>query len=212
VRARSWSRTQTHWRETTHTATRASLILRLQDAADVAAWDEFAAIYGPVVYRVATRRGFQAADAENLVQEVFLAVANSVSPWLERNDRGRFRPWLLRIARNAAVDMLTERATRPLGRDGSAGEQLLANLSDGGELSSQLDWEYERTVFRWAAEQVRGVVEAHTWEAFWLTSVDGLTVDEAAARLQTRPGNIYFARSRVMTRLKDLVQQYGDQT
>ncbi len=41
--------------------TRASLILRLQDVADVVAWDEFAGIYSPVIYRVAVGRGFQAA-------------------------------------------------------------------------------------------------------------------------------------------------------
>jgi RNA polymerase sigma-70 factor (ECF subfamily) len=79
----------------THELTRASLILRIQDAEDKAAWDEFATIYGPVVFSVAMSRGFQAADAENLVQEVFLAVANSISNWLERDDRGSFRAWLL---------------------------------------------------------------------------------------------------------------------
>ena len=194
----------------THAATRASLILRLQNADDVAAWDEFAAIYGPVLYRVATSRGFQAADAENLTQEVFLAVANAVSTWLEREDRGRFRAWLLRIARNEAVDMLTERATRPLGRDGSEAEHILANLPARDELSSALDLEYERAVFRWAAEQVRDAVAEHTWDAFQLTSVEGLAVTEAAARLNTRPANIYFARSRVMSRIKKLVEQYED--
>jgi RNA polymerase sigma-70 factor (ECF subfamily) len=195
----------------THAATRASLILRLQNAEDVAAWDEFAAVYGPVIYRVAIGRGFQAADAENLVQEVFLAVANSVSKWLEREDRGRFRAWLLRIARNEAVDMLNERATRPLGRDGSAAEQILADLPARDELSSALDLEYERNVFRWAAEQVCDSVARHTWDAFWLTSVEGLPVAEAASRLNTRPGNIYFARSRVMALIKELVEQYEDQ-
>lgn len=195
----------------THSATRASLILRLQDADDVAAWDEFAAIYAPVIYAVATGRGFQSADAENLVQEVFLAVANSVSQWLQRENRGRFRAWLLRIARNEAVDMLTERATRPLGRDGSAGEVVIGNLPARDELSSALDLEYDRTIFRWAARQVRGSVAEHTWDAFWLTSVEGLPVAEAAVRLNTRAGNIYFARSRVMARIRELVQQYGDQ-
>ena len=75
--------------------TRASLILRLPDAADVAAWDQIVAIYGPLVYRMGLRQGLQAADADDLVQEVFTAVARSVSQWLERSDRGKFRAWLL---------------------------------------------------------------------------------------------------------------------
>ena len=189
-------------------STRASLILRLQDADDVAAWDEFAAMYSPVMFRVAVGRGFQPADAENLVQEVLLAVAQSVSQWLQREDRGRFRAWLLRIARNEAVDMLTRRATRSLGRDGDDGDRILAEVPAPCELSRELNLEYERTVFRWAAAQVRSAVAEHTWQAFWLTNVEGLSVDEAAGRLKTRPGNIYFARSRVMARIKHITQEH----
>jgi len=195
----------------THEPTRASLILRLQDAEDMAAWDEFATIYGPVVFTVATSRGFQAADAENLVQEVFMAVASSISNWLQRDDRGSFRAWLLRIARNAAVDMITQKATRSLGHDGSEAHVHLANLPASSELSSALDLEYERMVFQWASERVRESVAEHTWRAFWLTSIEAFSVEEAAAQLNTRPGNIYFARSRVMARIKELVQQYQDQ-
>ena len=195
----------------THELTRASLILRLQDAEDMAAWDEFAAIYGPVVFNVAASRGFQAADADNLVQEVLMAVASSVSTWLQRDDRGSFRAWLLRIARNAAVDMITQKATRSLGRDGSDIQRQLANLPAPSELSNALDLEYERMVFHWATERVRELVAEHTWEAFWLTAIDELSVEDAAAKLNTRPGNIYFARSRVMARIKEFVQQYQDQ-
>jgi RNA polymerase sigma-70 factor (ECF subfamily) len=195
----------------THELTRASLILRIQDAEDMAAWDEFATIYGPVVFNFAMSRGFQAADAENLVQEVFLAVANSISNWLERDDRGSFRAWLLRIARNAAVDMITQKATRSLGRDGSEAQVHLVNFPAPSELSSALDLAYERMVFQWASERVRASVAEHTWQAFWLTSIEELSVEAAAARLKTRPGNIYFARSRVLARIKELVQQYQDQ-
>ena len=194
----------------THELTRASLILRIQDPQDLAAWDEFISIYSPVVYAVVTSRGFQAADAEDLVQEVFMSVANSISNWLLRDDRGSFRAWLLRIARNAAVDMITQKATRSLGQDGSEARDILGKLFAPSELSNALDLEYERVVFRWAAERVRESVAEHTWQAFWLTSIEELSIEDAASRLNTRPGNIYFARSRIMARIKELVQKYQD--
>ena len=192
--------------------TRASLILRLQDAEDMAAWDEFTGLYGPVVFNVATSRGFQAADAEDLVQEVFMAVASSISNWLQRDDRGSFRAWLLRIARNAAVDMITQKATRSLGRDGSEAEVHLANLPAPSELSSALDLEYERMVFQWAAERIRASVTEHTWQAFWLTTIEDFSIEAAATQLNTRPGNIYVARSRVIARIKELVAKCKDQS
>ena len=191
--------------------TRASLILRLPDAADVVAWEEFVWIYGPVIFPMASRQGLQTADADNLVQEVFASVARSVSQWLEREDRGSFRAWLLRIARNQAVNMLTRRASRALGTDGEEAERLLAELPDRqDDLSNQFDNEYRREVFAWAADQVREVVSPVTWQAFWLTRVEGVSIEEAAGQLEISTGNIYIGRSRVMSRLRELVKQYEE--
>ena len=189
--------------------TRASLLLRLQDAADVEAWDSLVAVYGPVVFRMARRQGFQAADADNLVQEVLISVARSVSQWLERKDRGSFRAWLLRIARNQAINLLTRVATRPFELDGEEAERRLDTLqAPDGELSSQFDLEYRREIFQWAADQIRTSVAETTWQAFWLTHIQGIGIAEAADRLGVKVGNIYFARSRVMSRLRVLVKQF----
>lgn len=192
--------------------TRASLILRLPDAADVASWDEFVSIYGPVVFRLAVREGMQPADADNLVQEVFVSVARSVSKWLDREDRGSFRAWLMRIARNQAVNMLTRRATRPLGTDGEEAERILANVPNrDSDILSQFDIEYRREIFAWAATQIRKSVSNATWQAFWLTRVEGISITCAAKQLDTSVGNIYIGRSRVMSRLRDLVKQFEDE-
>ncbi|MCA9153168.1 MAG: sigma-70 family RNA polymerase sigma factor [Planctomycetales bacterium] len=188
--------------------TRASLILRLRNADDLVAWDEFVELYAPVVFRTARARGFQAADADNLVQEVLLAVSQSVTKWLERDDRGSFRMWLLALARNHAVNMLTRRSTRMLGRNDSEAQRQMNERQTVDEISHRIDLEYDRTVFRWAAERVQQVVADKTWQAFWLTHVEGLSIDDVAKKLGTRPANIYFGRSRVMSRIQDLVKQY----
>ena len=79
--------------------TRASLILRLPDARDVEAWDEFVAIYEPLVYRLARKQGLQHADAQELVQEVLLAVSRSVDRWVPDQERGGGRCLRLRPPR-----------------------------------------------------------------------------------------------------------------
>ncbi len=43
--------------------TRASLLIRLHNREDAAAWHEFEQIYRPVIVRVASARGMQTADA-----------------------------------------------------------------------------------------------------------------------------------------------------
>jgi len=191
--------------------TRASLILRLPDAADVAAWDEVVSIYGPLVYRMGLRQGLQAADADDLVQEVFTAVARSVSQWLERSDRGKFRAWLLRIARNTSVNFLTRRRHRPIGNGGDEASDWMVDIpAPDCELSGEFDLEYRREVFRWAADQIQDAVTDNTWQAFWLTHVDGRSIAEVAEHLGISTGNVYIGRSRVMSRFKELTKQFEE--
>jgi len=187
--------------------TRASLIVRLPDAADARAWDEFAAVYAPLVYRLARRHGLQPADADDLVQEDFSAVARSVANWLDNSQRGPFRAWLLRIAKNVAINFLTRPKYRPTGK----GDELF-NLAHeaAGEAASQFDLEYRREIFRWAASQVRAAVTEKTWQAFRLTSVEGQPNETAARELKMSVGSVYIAKSRVMARLREVVRQFEE--
>src|SRR5262245_6671851 len=52
-------------------STRQSLLVRLLDPRDQAAWTEFVEIYEPLIQRLARSRGLQRADADDLAQDVF---------------------------------------------------------------------------------------------------------------------------------------------
>ncbi len=191
--------------------TRASLILRLPDAADALAWDEFATVYGPLVYRLARRQGLQPADADDLVQEVFSAVAKSVESWLNNGQRGPFRAWLLRIAKNTAINFLTRRRHQPLPVGGSGEQRRIAQAADpAGEDSGEFDLEYRRELFRSSAERLRDVVSETTWLAFWRTTVEEQPIEAVARDLRLSVGSVYIARSRVMARLRELVRAFEE--
>jgi RNA polymerase sigma-70 factor (ECF subfamily) len=71
-----------------------------------------------------------------------------------------------------------------------------------------IDHEYRREIFRWAAEQIRKEFRERTWQAFWQTCVDGRPIAIVAAKLDMSVGAAYVARSRVMARLKDIIQTH----
>lgn len=190
--------------------TRASLILRLREYTDRDAWNSFVEIYGPLLARFARNMGMQPADIDNLIQEVLLSVAKSIEGWENRTDRGRFRYWLVRVAHNRAIDLLSRRGSKSLANNVDPTETL-ARLQVV-DWDRELDLAWQRELFHWAAKRVRESVADKTWQAFWLTCVDGLSAAEAAEKLKIPVGSIYFAKCRVMRRLRETVMEFEVQS
>lgn len=191
--------------------TRNSLLQRLPDKADVDAWDQFVSIYQPLVFRLARSHGFQDADANDIVQEVMIAVSKAIHRWDQDPSKGRFRDWLNKIARNLMINFLTRRKHMPLGQGGSDLVRLLNERVDPNteesESSREFDLEYRREVYLIAARLVRSDVRPTTWEAFQRTSIEGMSSKEAANCLGMTEGAIVVARCRVLARLRDAVQR-----
>jgi RNA polymerase sigma-70 factor (ECF subfamily) len=186
--------------------TRASLILRLRDSGDVGAWEEFVAIYRPVIVRLAVARGLQHSDADDLAQQVLLSIARRVPDWESDPQRARFRTWLGRVVRNAALNALSRR--KPDRGAGGTSALILINgkAADDCDDSEVLDLEARREAFRCVADQIRAEFQPKTWEAFWLTAVDGLGAAEAAKQTGKSIGAVYVARCRVMARFQEKVR------
>ncbi len=58
---------------------------------------------------MARRRGLQDADAQDVMQQVFLSISKSIEDWEPDSRQPPFRVWLSRITRNAIVNALTRR-------------------------------------------------------------------------------------------------------
>jgi RNA polymerase sigma factor (sigma-70 family) len=191
-------------------ATRRSLIVKLRDSTDAAAWSEFVTLYEPLVYRLARRKGLQDADARDLCQEVFRAVAQAVDRWDPA--RGSFRGWLSRIARNLLVNFLTRRQYQLRGSGLTSVQDLLdAHPVADPSATALFEAEYRRRVFQWAADDVRGEFVLATWQAFWQTAVENRAPNVVAAELGLSVGAVYIARSRVLSRLRRRIEQLGDE-
>lgn len=163
------------------TATRPSLIVRVRDPEDFAAWEEFSAIYRPVIFRFARRQGLQESDAEDLVQSVMLSVATQIGNWQPDGNRARFRTWLLKIARNQTISHLRRRSSIAVARGGSTSVQRLAEVPAS---EAMIDQDLQRECFRHAASKVRLQFEEVTWQAFWMTAVEERSIHEVAAHLK----------------------------
>ncbi|HEY7312148.1 MAG TPA: sigma-70 family RNA polymerase sigma factor [Gemmataceae bacterium] len=188
--------------------TRASLLARLGDPEDRAAWQQFVELYGSLVYGFARQRGLQDADSADLTQEVLLAIAQTAGRWHYDPQQGTFRGWLYRVTRNKIARFLQRRRVQAIGSGDSGIQQRLAEEpSPESDLETIWEREYQQHLFRLAAEQIRKHFADTTWTAFWRTAVEGASGAAVAEELGLSVGSVYVARSRVLARLTEQVQQ-----
>jgi RNA polymerase sigma-70 factor (ECF subfamily) len=149
----------------------------------------------------------QHADAEDLAQQVLVSVSRAITRWENDPQRARFRTWLRRVTNNAIINALTRQMP-----DRAAGgtDFVIDQPAAEGPDSERLRIEYRREVFRWAARRIRQEFHAGTWDAFWLSTVEGREVEQVARILGKTPGAVYAARSRVMRRLRQEVKEFEE--
>lgn len=194
-----------------HQTTRPSLLLRIRDVQDVQAWTQFAEIYAPLIIRFGRKNGLQDADANDLAQEVLSSLAKSIGKFDYDSKIGRFRSWLFKVSRNKMNTYLHKRSRQPRASGDTNVQRALANVADGNpDLEQAWEDEYEQHLFRWASDQVKGHFTESTWGAFWQTAVENKPAGEVAEALGMTTGAVYIAKSRVMAKLKEQIEQVDD--
>ena len=175
---------------------------------DEPSWQRLVTLYGPLVEHWCRRGGARPEDAADLAQEVFLAVSQGLGRF-ERRGPGSFRAWVRGITRHKLLDSYRRAEHRPAAAGGSTALERLLEVPDpqpgSGEDSDEMSGLYRRAV-----DLIRGEFEERTWQAFWLTAVEGREAPAAAAELGMSPVAVRIAKSRVLARLRDEAEELID--
>jgi RNA polymerase sigma-70 factor (ECF subfamily) len=192
-------------REAANSETRITLLFRLRrDPGDAEAWAEFVEHYGGKILGWCRAWHLQDADARDVTQTVLLKLAVRMRDFAYDPDKS-FRAWLKTVARHAWL-ALREQQGRPGGGSGDTGVlEQLHSVAAGEDLLKRLEEGFDQELLAEAVRRVRLRVAPHTWEAFRLTTEEGLSGAEASARTGMRVSQIYVAKRRVQQMLQDEV-------
>jgi RNA polymerase sigma-70 factor, ECF subfamily len=138
---------------------------------------------------IQTKVGDRAAS-EDLTQETFLKVQNSLSKGTEPE---HFRGWIYTIARNSVVDFMNQKR-RFLAFD----EAHDAAEIQPSEVADPTDSEFRQGLFSYASKVIEGMPSEER-EALTLTELDGFSREELARYLGI---SVSAAKSRVRARAK----------
>jgi RNA polymerase sigma-70 factor (ECF subfamily) len=186
------------------TATFRGLLERVK-VDDEAAWHRLVDLYAPLVYRWCRLYGLPAQDAADVFQDVFQSVAIHIAGFRKEKEGDTFRGWLRTITRNKVRDQFRKSRREPAGEGGSEAMIRWSALADSPSLEADDPGEEQadRGLFGHALELIRSEFEPRTWQAFWLTAVDGRAPDDVSSELNMSPGAIRVAKSRVLRRLRE---------
>ena len=143
-------------------------LMRRYRGGDVRAFETLYARHRGPLFRYVARL-LHGGDTEAVYQETWLKVVRHRDRWLQEQP---FKPWLYRIAHNAAIDAL--RARKPDAVDPEAGPD------DCADSQPPLDqWQYIRDCVE-RLLQLLGALPAAQREAFLLKEEAGLSLQEIA--------------------------------
>jgi RNA polymerase sigma-70 factor (ECF subfamily) len=187
--------------------TRITLLGRLlKDPTNQAVWSEFVEHYGGKIYGWCRKWNLQEADAQDVTQDVLVKLADKMKTF-RYDPSGSFRAWLKTITRHAWQDFLDNRKRLVQGSGDSGVLTMLESVEAHDDLLKHLEEEFDREILEEAMLRVRLRVAPQTWEAFRLTTMEGLSGAEAAERIPMRATQVYVAKHRVQKLLQEEVQK-----
>jgi RNA polymerase sigma-70 factor (ECF subfamily) len=180
-----------------------TLLQRLRSN-DQDAWRRLADLYGPLVGSWCRRAGVTGPDAEDVVQEVFQAVAAGLERFRHEHEGDTFRGWLRAITRHKLLKLFERRRGQPQAQGGTDAQRRILEVAGPDEtLPEQDEPEEEKALHRRALELLRAEFDPRTWQAFWRTAVDGQTAPDVAGELNMSSAAVRQAKSRVLRRLRE---------
>ena len=144
-------------------------------------------------------RGLDPFLAEDVEAETWLAAARDLAMF--RGDEQQFRAWMFTIARNRLIDSRRREARRP--SVVMPPEALRERPADDDPAVTALDMLSADA----AVALVRDCLPPHQAEVILLRVLGGLDVDEVAAIVGKRPGNVRVLQHRGLRRLAERVTE-----
>lgn len=192
------------------TETRPSLLLRVRDFQNQEAWDEFFALYGPLVLRVLRRIGVSQQDALDLVNDVLVIVVRRIGTF-EFDPTKSFRAWLKTVTRNRAYRFFLQQKRRPRPSGGTSHAMAIQETpADDSSENELIEAEWRKRRLEMAIDKVRHEVTSEAWEVFELLVVQELPPADVGRRLGMKPGALYTAKCRILKKLRQAAEEIDE--
>ncbi|MCG8408192.1 MAG: sigma-70 family RNA polymerase sigma factor [Phycisphaerales bacterium] len=186
------------------TTTHTSLLARLAEEQDDGAWADFCTRYGDLIRGFARRQGLQPVDCDDVLQNVLVKLTRSMPAFRYDPSKGKFRSYLKTVVLRCIFDIsFQNRGERPV----EDIEQQVRAASRDETVESAWEIEWRRHHLRQAMTVIETEFNTRDVAAFRSYAINGEDVHTAAATLSMSDDQVYKAKSRILKRICELVDQ-----
>ena len=197
--------------------TRYSLLSRLQNWDDQESWRDFFDTYWRLIYSIALKSGLTETEAEDVVQETVICVAQDITKFKRDRQLGSFKGWLRNLTRWRIADQLRKRNPNALGDD--VGSNGGTSLGRPAEITAHVDadlekiWEaeWQSNLIEAALERIKRRVKEEHYQMFDLNVVRQWPANKVANTLEVSVAQVYLAKHRILALLKKEVRMLESQ-
>ena len=180
----------------------------LRDVADSqhARWAVFHSRYAPMM-RSFMRKRFPSLDADDIIQETFLALAKVLPHYVYNpEEKGHFHSYLTGILRNKALKALVARNRADLVKARAAAEMEGARLVASENEADYKHW--RKSVYEIALQQLLAdeAIHERTKQVFVRLTIDGEKPEAVAASFGVPYNTVIKMKERTLNRLRHYVE------
>ena len=126
-------------------------------------------------------------------------------------EKGRLSNWLFGIAKRVILNLRGHKPLEHLVADKTTGTSFWDLIKDDYSLTQNWENQWRQMVLIRCLEQVQQQFEPKVYRAFELYALSNVPVAEVAQQLKISSNAVYIAKSRVLSKLRQLERQFEDQ-
>jgi RNA polymerase sigma factor (sigma-70 family) len=189
--------------------TRATLIDRLKNWQDQASWQDFFDTYWKLIYGLARKFGLKEEDAQDVVQDTLVSVANQMPNFKYDPELGSFKSWLRTVIRSRILDHIRKRGqttTVPIHVDSDGGDEsfTLKELPDQNSqnLDQVYEQEWQKNLLDAAIARVKRKLDPQKYQVFDCYVNKEWPPEKVAATFKISVDQVYLAKHRITDMIK----------
>jgi len=192
----------TRWLTTTQ------LLEDLKTTDGESAWTEFCSHFQPVVIEFARKLGLSNIEAEDAAQETMAVFFKAFKEGKYDPDKGRLSNWLFGIAKRVILNLRGRLPLEKLIADKTTGTSFWDMVQDDRTLGRTWELQWQRVALKRCLDQVRREFDPKVYGAFRDYAMYQFAIEEVCEKFDMSRNAVYIAKSRVLSRLRELKQQF----